>query len=290
MMAKTYLEISIPAEPGTRELLIPFLLEIGCTGFLETDPSLLAYIDKSTLTPGEFATFRNRLSGILRSLGAGEMFDIREIAEENWNQRWEMSITPVEIGDSFVIKPSWHSIGEPSGRIVIEIDPKMSFGTGHHETTRLCLRLMEQYMKQGDRVLDVGTGTGLLAIAALKLGAQSAVGIDVDDWSIENALENVKANRVEERVQILRVPIEDFRSEDVQGGGFDCILANLTLRMITDSLSHLHALAADEGIVILSGFLETDLPAIRLSLAEHRFQEAGRLDEHGWSALAARKA
>ncbi len=273
-----------------QELLIPFLLEIGCTGFLETDPSLLAYLDKSSLPPGEFETFGSRLTGILRSLNAGEGFDIREIAEENWNLSWEKSITPVEIGNNFVVKPSWQTVPKSAGKIVIEIDPKMSFGTGHHETTRLCLRLLEQYVKKGDRVLDVGTGTGLLAIASLKLGAQSAVGIDVDDWSIENALENVKANGVEETVRILRIPIEDFPPADFQGGRFDCIIANLTSKMITGSLLHLRDLLEPGGVVILSGFLESDLPAIRESLAGIRFRELGGLAEHGWSALAAGKA
>jgi ribosomal protein L11 methyltransferase len=283
-MPKTYLEISIPADSARQELLIPFLLEIGCHGFLETESSLLAYLDKAALTADQLANLRYRLSGALLPLDAGSSLTIREIPEENWNLQWEQSITPVEIGSRVLIKPSWQNVPDTAGKIVIEIDPKMSFGTGHHETTRLCLRLLEQFVKQGDRVLDVGTGTGLLAIAALKLGAESAVGIDIDDWSIENALENVKANGVGKSIRILRMPIEDFRGER-----FECILANLTHRMILDSLAHLRELSEENGIVIISGFLQSDLPAIRESLRGHRFHEAGGLDEHGWSALALRK-
>jgi ribosomal protein L11 methyltransferase len=273
-----------------QELLIPFLLELGCSGFQETDPSLLAYLDKGALTPAQIEALRSRLTAILRSLDAGEAFDVREIAEENWNLNWERSITPVGIGNRIVITPSWHAMPEQAGKIIIEIDPKMSFGTGHHETTRLCLGLLERYLKPGDRVLDVGTGTGLLAIAAIKLGAGSAVGIDIDDWSIENALENVKANRVGEAVRIVRIAIEDFSAGDSQVRRFDCILANLTLKMITGSLERLRDLLEPDGIVILSGFLEPDLPALRESLAALSMPERGGLNEHGWSALAAGKA
>jgi len=282
---RTYLEISIPADQANRELLIPRLVEIGCHGFLETESCLLSYVDRSLLTPDEYADLRNRLAGILQTVDAGAPVGIREIGEENWNLRWEQSIEPIEIGSRIVIKPSWRPYTHRDEKIVIEIDPKMSFGTGHHETTRLCLRLLEQHMKKGDRVLDVGTGTGVLAIAALKLGAEAAVGIDVDDWSIENALENVRANHAEEGVRIIRTPVEDFRGER-----FHCVLGNLTLNMIIGSLAHFRELSEDNGLLILSGFLQSDLPTIEECLARHRLETAGVLDEHGWSALVARKA
>lgn len=283
-MTRTYLEIAIVAGQSDRELLIPPLLEIGCHGFLETDSSLLSYVDKSLFTPAEYANLRKRMAGILRFLEAGGSVTIREIEEENWNRRWEESVKPIEIGNRLVIKPSWQPYSRPGGRIIIEIDPKMSFGTGHHETTRLCLRLLEECVKAGDRVLDVGTGTGILAIAAVKLGARSAVAIDADEWSIENARENVKANREEERVRVIQMPVEDFRGER-----FDCVLGNLTLNSIVESLDHLTELLNEAGSLVLSGFLKSDLRAIKASLSRHHLEPAGGLDEHGWAALIARK-
>jgi ribosomal protein L11 methyltransferase len=282
---KTYLEITIPASGPVRELLIPQLLEIGCHGFLETDSSLVAYIDRSLLTGNQYADLGNRLTGILKATRTGTAFDIREMKDEDWNLQWEQSIEPVEIGTRLVIEPSWRRHAYPDGKVVLEIDPKMSFGTGHHESTRLCLTLLESNMRPDDLVLDVGTGTGILAIAAVKLGARSAVGIDIDEWSIENAHENVKANHVEKSVRIVRASLEDFR-----GGVFDCILANLTFNLIRDSLPRLRELLSDNGFIVISGFLDSDLAPMQECLTRHCFGISATLEEHGWSALAARKA
>jgi ribosomal protein L11 methyltransferase len=282
---KTYLEISIPALHLERELLMPQLLDLGCHGFMETDSALLAYLDRSHLTEEEFADLPARLAGIIGAAGISAHAEIHFIGEENWNLRWEESILPVEAGTRFVIKPSWQPYPNPDGRVVLEIDPKMSFGTGHHETTRLCLGLLEQHLRRGDRVLDVGTGTGVLAIGAMKLGAVSAVGIDIDEWSIENALENVKANGADEKVRVFQVSVEDFK-----GGPFDFILGNLTLNMITGCLPRLYELSAQHATVVLSGFLQSDLPAIQKNVLRNRFEPVGELVENGWAAVAARKA
>ncbi len=227
---------------------------------------------------------RLQILSLLERAHFGELAGIRELPEENWNLAWEQSIKPVEIGERLVIRPSWIEGEGTDDRIVIRIDPKMSFGTGHHETTRLCLRLLERSMKSGSRVLDVGTGTGILAIAAVKLGAQSAIGIDTDEWAIENALENVRSNDVEDLVSIIHAPIEEYH-----GDRSDALLANLTLNMIASSLSHLRDLLEDRGVLILSGFLESDLSVMRGSLEQSGFAVESALAENGWMALSVRK-
>jgi ribosomal protein L11 methyltransferase len=193
---KTFLEISISAAPSQQELLIPTMVELGCDGFRQMDSSLLCYIDKSRWGEDKFETLQLQLKSLLRTISSNAVIAITEILEENWNEQWEHSLQPIEVGKRLVVKPSWTEYAARPGAIVITIDPKMSFGTGYHESTRLTLQFLEQFVNPGSTVLDVGTGTGVLAIAAIKLGARAAVGIDIDDWSITNAKENTLLNGV----------------------------------------------------------------------------------------------
>ena len=281
---KTYLEITIPADESERELLIAPMADLGCKGFLETDSSLNSYLEIGRLTSGQLASLPDRLNSILNALAITGKPSMREIPEENWNRRWEESIESIEIGERFVIKPSWRSYPEGTEKLVLEIDPKMSFGTGHHETTRLCLRLLERWLKSGSRVLDVGTGTGILAIAAVKLGAAAAVGIDVDDWSVSNALENVKANGLAGSVRISEASFQEFNGEQ-----FDCVLANLSLDTISEGLHSLVGLTIQNGLLILSGFLCSDATTIEKRLAALGLAIADRLDEGDWMAVVVRR-
>ena len=221
---KSYLEISIASNEKQRELLIPTMTELGCEGFQETDTSLLCYLEKSRWNDKKFESLKADLKKILQTISVNAAVQFREFSEENWNERWEQTITPIEIGKRLVIKPSWSEYNNTQNRIVIQIDPKMSFGTGYHETTRLTLQLLEKHLKSDITMLDVGTGTGILAIAAVKLGASSATGVDIDEWSIENAKENVVNNSVQGQVTISNTPLREF-----QPHSFDLITANLTL-------------------------------------------------------------
>jgi ribosomal protein L11 methyltransferase len=281
---KAYLEITIPAGESERELLIARMVDLGCQGFLETDSSLVSYVEVTRLTSEQRSSLPGRLTSILNVLSIPGRPTMREIPEENWNRRWEESIEPIEIGERLVIKPSWRTYPQGTDKLILEIDPKMSFGTGHHETTRLCVRLLERWLKPGSRVLDVGTGTGILAIAAVKLGAASAVGIDNDEWSVRNALENVKANGVAGSVRISESSFEDFGA-----GQFDCVLANLSLAVISGALDDLIALTAAEGCLILSGFLCSDAWAIERRLTAFGLVLADRLDENDWMGVVVRR-
>lgn len=163
---------------------------------------------------------------------------------------WERQAGIVEATDRIIIKPSWKKLRKGDrGRIVLHIDPKMSFGTCHHETTRLCLFLLQEYVKRSGHVLDFGCGTGALAIAAVKLGARSALAVDNDLWAIRNARENVRKNRV--RVasrELFRLPDREF----------DLIVANIDLPTITNTLPLLVKKLRLEGVLILSGLLTSD--------------------------------
>lgn len=281
---KTYLEISISAIKTQRELLIPTMVELGCHGFMETDSELLAYIDKGRIGSGSPDLFIEDLKKILQTISANLPISVREIKEENWNYLWEQSIKPIEIGKKIVVKPTWQNYDNPSGRIIIEIDPKMSFGTGYHETTRLTLRLAEKYVKPGDTVLDVGTGTGILAIAAVKLGASRAYGIDIDKWSINNATENVILNGLENKIKITGEDIEEIAISD-----FDILMANLTFNTNVELLPHFYRHIKDSGYLFLSGLLEKDGEAMEYELSVKNFKVLETVNEKEWIAIVSEK-
>jgi ribosomal protein L11 methyltransferase len=281
---KTYIEISISADESQRELLIPTMVELGCEGFQEIDHALLCYVDKIRWTNERNELFKEQLKKILQTISVNASIQFREIIEENWNEQWERSIQPIEVGNKLVIKPSWCNYENKNNRIVIQIDPKMSFGTGYHETTRLTLRLLEKYLHIGFSMLDVGTGTGILAIAAIKLGATSAVGIDNDEWSIENARENVIINHVEDKVDISTKTLQEF-----PGSSFDIITANLTLNTNIDLLNGFKRLLQKSGVLLLSGLLASDKDKMIHALQSNIFDVTEIISENEWIAIAANK-
>lgn len=279
----SYLEISISSNERQREMLIPTMLELGCIGFQETETALLCYLDKSRWDNSKHEALLRELGNILGNISGNAAITFREFPEENWNAEWERSIQPIEIGDRIIIKPSWHSDRGGDGKLIIQIDPKMSFGTGYHETTRLTLLLLERYVRSGDNILDVGTGTGILAIAAIKLGATAADATDVDDWSIDNATENITANAVPSRICISKRPVELFPERH-----FDLVAANLTMNTNIELLPQFKRILKRPGTALLSGLLSADRPRMLHALARNQFEVVEERAENEWIALAAR--
>lgn len=282
---KTYLEISISATEYQRELLLPTMTELGCEGFQETDTALLCYINKDRWTEKSYQTFQSELKSLVGIISSNASVQFRELKEENWNDQWERTLLPVEVGKTITIKPTWTSYDNPGNRLVILIDPKMSFGTGYHETTRLTLSLLERYIRKDSTVLDVGTGTGILAIASVKLGAAKAVGIDIDEWSIDNARENIVINNVSQQVHIENRPVENFLPQS-----FELITANLTLNTNVELLEQFHSVLIPHGILLLSGLLTSDGQSMKDHLLEKHFTVIEELMEHEWIAIAAQKS
>ncbi len=289
-MNKTYLEIAITANERQQELLIATMTELGCQGFQETDSHLLCYIEKPLWSDEKSSTLQQELKRVLQTISANADVQFRDIKEENWNAEWEKTIKPIEVGERLVIKPSWCEYENKTNRIVIQIDPKMSFGTGFHETTRLVLELIEKYIDVGRRLdssryemCDVGTGTGILAIAAVKLGAKSAIAIDNDDWSIENAKENVIANGLAKKITISSASLDEFHST------FDIITANLQYNIIIEMLETFRTKLKNNGILLLSGLLAEDKENILKQLKDKSFAVVEQRKENEWIALSAKK-
>ncbi|MGK7370345.1 MAG: 50S ribosomal protein L11 methyltransferase, partial [Candidatus Halalkalibacterium sp. M3_1C_030] len=203
------------------------------------------------------------------------------VADQNWNEEWEKTIEAQSIG-KFYVKPTWHRGSAPADSILLEIDPKMAFGTGYHETTRLMLKLMPDVVNKDDLVLDAGTGTGILAIAAVKLGAAKAFAFDIDEWSITNTKENILLNGVEDQVSVRKGSLGIIPS----GSAYDVIFANIERNTILEMLPKLQQLLKKNGKMLLSGLLEKDEEPVSQKLEELDFKIRDIRHENEWIAFS----
>jgi ribosomal protein L11 methyltransferase len=244
-----YHEFIVRITDTFRDTLIQKLSENGCLGVIEDDDSLTAYFPSAL----DVDTIKNELAIIqtlLEKAGHGRelTYDHAVIPDEDWNETWKKGFQPVDAGRQFTILPPWEK--ERQNRINLIIDPGMAFGTGHHETTRSCLVLMENYAPKTDKenFLDVGTGTGILAIAARKLGYRHVVGIDTDILALDAARENILMNNV---------PDVEIRGESFAelSETFDVISANLISGVLVLIAPLLSLRMKPGGIAILSGIL-----------------------------------
>ena len=285
-MAKSFIEVSILTDETLSEKLLGILTQLGFEGFWEDAPALKCYISSDRWSPAMMREVESIASLVARSSASiAPKISARTLKDGNWNEEWEKAIRPIRVSERIVIAPTWNECEAHSDQIVLTIDPKMSFGTGYHESTRLILRLMEKHLRPAMRVLDVGTGTGVLAIAALKLGAASAVAVDTDEWSYNNALENMRLNHVEDHLKIIHGEIAS-----VPPSTFDVILANIQRNIIEGILGEMKAQLAEKGLLLLSGLLTSDREAILKRFRDSGFSIEEEMAENEWIALAARRS
>ncbi|MEX0995208.1 MAG: 50S ribosomal protein L11 methyltransferase [Balneolaceae bacterium] len=245
----THIRITIELESPWQENLIAELLELDFVGFEQFDERLVAYIPKS----GFNDVNREYIEELLSACPGNNFIELEEIQEQNWNETWEKTVKPQEIGP-FLVRPTWSDRQPAPGQLLLEIDPKMSFGTGYHATTRLMLRTLPALDVKGKTVLDAGTGTGILAIASIKLGAASAFAFDIDKWSETNARENILINQVGEKVEVRLGSIKTLS----KNRKFDLALANINRNEILKMFKPLSQHLNRGGDLCLSGLLKGD--------------------------------
>jgi ribosomal protein L11 methyltransferase len=279
---KKFFVYKIFAEPFNAEIISGLLWGFEPAGLVEEEDHIKIYIpeDSSVTKKAIEETFRKLISEELIN-----SFVIEEeiLEDKNWNEEWEKGREVIRISDRIIIKPSFKDYEPKENEIVLTIDPKMSFGTGEHQTTRLILGMLESYVKKGMKVLDVGSGTGILAIAAVKLGALRAVAVDCDEICLENCKENCELNSVTNSVEIITGEINAVNEND-----FDLILANIHKNVLLEIAGKIKAKIKKDGVVILSGLLETDINPIVKKYHQLGFNsiETGTMDE--WISLAFR--
>jgi ribosomal protein L11 methyltransferase len=282
-MAEGFVEVDITADPLLTENLVAIFSQLGFEGFWEDEGTLRCYISTPRWSPRFLEEVQTTAALVARSSSSpSPRIHVRNVENRNWNAEWEKTIQPIRVSDRIVVAPSWNRASARPGDIVLTIDPKMSFGTGYHETTRLMLRLMESAVRPGMSMLDIGTGTGVLAIAGMKLGCSSAVACDTDEWSYENACENAGVNGVADRLTVILGDIEQTPRKL-----YDLVTANIQLNVILPILGEMRARCADGGLLLLSGLLLRDEDEILSSLGAINFTIRQRLTEHEWLALAA---
>lgn len=244
-----YNEIIITAPEESRDALISKMSEMGAIGFIEQDGGLIGYFEPNQ-SPVEIRDKLGKFRSVLRVSGLDASFSLSHtvLPEKDWNETWKKNFTPIDVGDNLTIIPSW--LQSATDRIPIIIDPGMVFGTGHHETTRTCICMIEKIARAGNkrRFLDIGTGTGILAIGASRLGFEQVTAIDIDPLAVDAARRNAEANSLT-NIEVIEGTIQAVSAR------FDLIAANLLVEILTGIAPELSDRLEPGGRAILSGLL-----------------------------------
>ena len=268
-MNGTHLKISVRVSVLEQsDILIAFLSDAGFEGFIQTNDQLEAYISHTQFSAEVTDEIIHRM---------GLEYSIERVPAKNWNEEWEKNFRPVRVGDFCQIRAGFHP-PDPKVTYDLVIQPKMSFGTGHHATTRLMIECMRSLRLSDAVLLDYGTGTGVLAVLAEKMGACSILAVDNDPWSIENARENIETNTCG-KITLLLADSAPATSR------FSHILANINRNVILNQLHLMAQQLENDGVLIISGVLETDLPVIREAAAASELIENKLLSSESWVAV-----
>lgn len=273
-----YLEFKIKCLEEFREILIAELSEIGFDSFLETEEGIEVYAPSDSFDRAAFEE-------VINTYKAPAQITITEgqVAKVNWNEEWEKNYDPIAVDDLVYVRASFHPAQEGFKHEIV-INPKMSFGTGHHATTFQMLRLQGEIDHQGKRVLDVGSGTGILAIMAHLLGANKVEAFDIDDWCVENGNENFALNNLS--IQMGLGTIREVKPE----GTYDIVLANINKNVLLDELEVYASLVKSGGNLLLSGFYTGDIADLMEVAEPLGFELVKTSEKNQWAALVLKKA
>ncbi|MBQ2348105.1 MAG: 50S ribosomal protein L11 methyltransferase [Clostridia bacterium] len=302
-MEWTEIKIKVPnryleAAGDIAQMAVPYGIYIEDYSALEQEVEEIAHIDlideellKKDRTKGIVHIYINPdespqeavafLSERYTSEGIEHEIELASCIEEDWLNNWKKYFNPIPIGEKLLIRPTWRDEYDPQGRAVINLDPGLAFGTGTHETTRLVLQTIEKYVKPGDTFLDIGCGSGILAIAALLLGAKSAVGVDIDETAVKTARENAELNNVSDRFEVLCGDLTDKVH-----GKYNVVAANIVADAIISLSRDVDKFMHKDSVYIMSGIIDTRSAEVEKAVSE-KFSIIRKFEENGWVCLVA---
>ena len=248
----------------------------------KTVASVSVYLPANSGTADTVSFLKSRFA----DLGINATLTISGVCEEDWANSWKAYYKPIEIGEKIVIVPAWEKYDAPVGKLVVRMDPGMAFGTGSHETTRLVIGLLEKYVRGGERVLDVGCGSGILAICASKLGAKECFAYDIDPVAVKVAKENVKDSGLDN----VKCDVSDLlRGVDRTGGTYDVICANIVADIIIRMTPDIGVHMGENSVILASGIITERACDVIECFEKHGLRIVEKAEENGWCALVVGK-
>lgn len=258
------------------EILIAELGAVGFESFTENDNGVIAYIQKNEWHDDILENIQ-----LLQSEEVTITYNVEEIEQVNWNSEWEKNFEPIQVGGLVSIRAPFHE--NPNLKYDIVIEPKMSFGTGHHETTHLMIQHLMDLDLTGKSVLDMGCGTGILAIFAEMKGASKLDAIDIDTWCYENSLENIVRNNCH------HIQVFEGDASLLKGKKYDVIIANINRNILLQDISAYAKSMNDSGTLLLSGFYTEDIPVILKEAKIYNLKLEKQMERNNWVGLKLKK-
>lgn len=273
-----YTRLQVICDSDFSEILMAEIADAGFDTFMETDKGFEAYVEEKKFDAQQLDEIKQKYSSVNPLL-----FFWDQIQKQNWNEQWEKSLEPIIVDDRCLIRAEFHKI-EKKYPYEIVITPKMSFGTGHHQTTYLMIKSQLDIDHANKRVMDAGCGTAILSIMASKRGAKEIVAFDIDEWSVINGKENIENNHCE-NIEIHQGKISDLSIE----GDFDIILANINKNVLLSEIKTYASYLKAGGHLLLSGFYATDIGDLKAEASLHGFEEINRDEKETWASLLLKK-
>jgi len=273
-----YSRLQVICDPSYTEILMAEVAEAGFDTFMETDKGFEAYVEQHAYDKQRLQEIQEKYAEVHPLL-----FSLDRIEKKNWNEEWEKNYEPIVVEDTIIVRADFHQ-PEKHYPIEIIITPKMSFGTGHHQTTHLMLKAQLNIDHANKVVMDAGTGTAVLAIMASKRGAKKVEAFDIDDWSVENGTENVAVNQCN-NIVIRKGKISDLAFDEL----FDIILANINKNILLEELHHYAVHLKPGGQLLLSGFYEKDIPDLLTEAQRYGLEKVSHDTRDTWACLLLNK-